>query len=151
MRLIEATKNINLFWARASSSLAERNWSTYGFIHLVKHNKLGLQKDEGLVYVHPNFCLPSHRDPKYNSGPSKDWDVDPKSPDLNISLTELNLEEPRSQIGNTSSTHIPLLNVHLVLFFMMNMKMRMVTIRLYKLSSCFISMFIVHNSTRVAF
>jgi hypothetical protein len=72
--------------------------------------------------------------------------VDPESPDLDISLATLNLEEPRSGIGNTSSTPHPLLNVHLVLFFMMNMKMRMMTIRLYQLSSCFISMFTVHSS-----
>jgi hypothetical protein len=46
--------------------------------------------------------------------------------------------------------HISLVNVHLVLFFMMNMKMRMMTIRLYQLSSCLISMFTIHSSIHVA-
>ena len=45
----------------SSSSSAERNWSTYGFIHSVKRNRLGSRKVEDLVYVHSNLCLVSRR------------------------------------------------------------------------------------------
>ena len=41
----------------ASSSVVERNWSTYGFIHYMKCNRLGSQKVEELVYVHCNLTL----------------------------------------------------------------------------------------------
>ena len=88
----------------ASSSSAERNWSTYGFIHYVKPNRLGSQKAEDLVYVHSNLRLASRRDPEYSSGPSREWDVDPESVDLDISLAALNIEEPRSGVGPASST-----------------------------------------------
>jgi hypothetical protein len=70
----------------ASSSSAERNWSTYGFIHSVKRNRLGSQKAEDLVYVHSNLRLASRRGPEYSSGPSKEWDVDPENPDLDSLL-----------------------------------------------------------------
>eukprot|EP00253_Pinus_taeda_P026610 PITA_26610 len=65
----------------ASTSSTERNWSTYGFIHFMKHK----------------------------SGPSKEWDVDPKSPDLELSLAALNIEDraPRSGIGQSSSSTPP--------------------------------------------
>eukprot|EP00253_Pinus_taeda_P001938 PITA_01938 len=76
----------------ASSSSAERNWSTYGFIHSVKRNRLGSQKAEDLVYVHSNLCLTSRRGPEYNNGPSKEWDVDAESPNLDLSLAALNIE-----------------------------------------------------------
>jgi hypothetical protein len=36
-------------------SSTERNWSTDGFIHSVKRNRLGSQKAEDLVFVHLNF------------------------------------------------------------------------------------------------
>ena len=55
----------------ASFSSAERNWSTYGFIHSVKRNKLGSQKVEDLVYVSSNLCLSSRKGPEYSSGPCK--------------------------------------------------------------------------------
>ena len=88
----------------ASSSSAERNWSTYGFIHSVKRNRLGSQKAEDLVYVHSNLHLASRKGPKYNSGPSKEWDVDLECLDLEISFASLNVnEEPRSGIGLPSS------------------------------------------------
>ena len=88
----------------ASSSSAERNWSTYGFIHYVKPNRLGSQKAEDLVYVHSNLRLASRRGSEYSSGPSKDRDVDPESSDLDISLAALNIEDPRSGVGPFSST-----------------------------------------------
>ena len=54
--------------------------------------------------MHSNLRLASHRDPEYSSGPSKEWDVDPKSFDLDISLAALNIEEPSSATGHSSST-----------------------------------------------
>ena len=93
----------------ASSSSAERNWSTYGFIHSVKRNRLGSQKAEDLVYVHSNLRLASRRGPEYGNGPSKEWDVEPENPDLDLSLAALNIEDQdqRSGIGQTSSSATP--------------------------------------------
>ena len=85
----------------ASSSSVERNWSTYGFIHFVKCNRLGSQKVEDLVYVHSNLRLASRRGPEYSSGPSKD--VEPESSNLEMSLAALNIEEPRSGVSPSSS------------------------------------------------
>eukprot|EP01018_Ginkgo_biloba_P012671 Gb_09587 [translate_table: standard] len=53
----------------ASSSLAERNWSTYGFIHSVKKNKLSTKSIEDLVYIHPNLRLLSRNKEEYKKGP----------------------------------------------------------------------------------
>ena len=77
----------------ASPSSAERNLSTYGFIHSVKRNKLGSEKAEDLVYVHSNLCLVSRKGEEYISGPYKDWDVDAENPDLDISLAALDIED----------------------------------------------------------
>ena len=87
-----------------SSSSAEKNWSTYGFIHSVKRNTLGSQKAKDLVYVHSNLHLASRRGPEYSSGPPKEWDVKPESSNLEMSLAALNIEEPRSGVGPSSST-----------------------------------------------
>ena len=40
-----------------NSSSAERCWSTYRFIHLVKRNRLNENRAKSLVYVHYNFRL----------------------------------------------------------------------------------------------
>ena len=77
----------------ASSSSAERNWSTYGFIHSVKRNRLGSEKTEDLVYVHSNLCLVSRKGEEYTSGPHKDWDVDVENPNLDIYLVALDIED----------------------------------------------------------
>ena len=73
----------------ASSSSAERNWSTYGFIHSVKRNRLGSKKAEELVYVHSNLRLLSHKKDEYKSGPTKLWDLEPELPDLDMTLTAM--------------------------------------------------------------
>ena len=73
----------------SSSSSVERNWSTYGFIHSVKRNRLGSQKAEDLVYVHSNRRLVSCRGAKYVNGPHKDSDVDAECQDLDLSLAAL--------------------------------------------------------------
>ena len=73
------------------SSAAVRNWSTYGFIHSVKRNRLGSQKAEDLVYVHSNRRLVSHRGEEYTSGPHKEWDVEAENLDLDLSLAVLDI------------------------------------------------------------
>ena len=59
---------------------------------------------ENITSFSPHTSALSTQGPKYSSGPCADWDVEPKSTDLGLSLAELNIEEPRSGIGNTSST-----------------------------------------------
>ena len=54
--------------------------------------------------MHAILRLASRRDPEYSSGPSKEWDVDPESSNLDISLAALNIEDPRSGVGPSSST-----------------------------------------------
>jgi len=41
----------------SSSSAAERNWSTYDFIHNKKRNRLTEDRARDLVYVHSNLRL----------------------------------------------------------------------------------------------
>ncbi|CAH1435544.1 unnamed protein product [Lactuca virosa] len=41
----------------SSSSCAERNWSTYAFIHSLKRNKLTTSHAQDLVYIHNNLRL----------------------------------------------------------------------------------------------
>ncbi|GAV76846.1 LOW QUALITY PROTEIN: DUF659 domain-containing protein/Dimer_Tnp_hAT domain-containing protein, partial [Cephalotus follicularis] len=41
----------------SSSSCAERNWSTYSFVHSMKRNKMTPKRAEDLVYIHSNFRL----------------------------------------------------------------------------------------------
>lgn len=59
----------------SSASACERNWSTYGFIHSTKRNRLGHKKADDLVYVHSNLRLISRKEPSYSSGPCQAWDV----------------------------------------------------------------------------
>ena len=47
------------------SSRAERNWSTYKFIHSLKRNKMALACSEDLIYVHSNLRLLSRRNEEY--------------------------------------------------------------------------------------
>ncbi|KAL4627980.1 hypothetical protein ACB092_05G204900 [Castanea dentata] len=55
----------------SSSSCAERNWSTYKFIHSLKRNKMAPARAEDLVYVHSNLRLLSRR----NDIDTKMWDI----------------------------------------------------------------------------
>jgi hypothetical protein len=59
----------------SSSSCCERNWSTYGFIHIMKRNALTPERAEDLVFVHSNLRLLSRKAEDYKSGPSAMWDV----------------------------------------------------------------------------
>ena len=91
----------------ASSSSAERNWSTYGFIHSVKRNKLGSQKVEDLVYVHSNLRLVSRKGEEHTSRPHKEWDVDAENSNLELSLAALDIVDDASGSGIqvASSSH----------------------------------------------
>lgn len=60
----------------ASSSAAEKNWSTYSFIHSIKRNRLTSKRAEKLVYVHSTLRLHSRKVPEYLKGPTTRWDVD---------------------------------------------------------------------------
>ncbi|GJX32464.1 60S ribosomal protein L17-2-like protein [Tanacetum coccineum] len=55
----------------SSSSCAERNWSTYAFIHSLRRNKLTTSRAQDLVYIHNNLRLLS-RNPNDDV---KMWDV----------------------------------------------------------------------------
>ncbi|GAV84725.1 LOW QUALITY PROTEIN: DUF659 domain-containing protein/Dimer_Tnp_hAT domain-containing protein, partial [Cephalotus follicularis] len=41
----------------SSSSCAERNWSTYSFVHSMKRNKMTPKRAKDLVYIHSNLRL----------------------------------------------------------------------------------------------
>jgi hypothetical protein len=90
-----STLAIRLLSQVASSSSTKRNWSTYGFIHSMKQNRLGALKAGDLLYIHSNFYLLSHSNLQYKKGLiSKMWDVELEIFDLNTTLnamTHLNL------------------------------------------------------------
>ncbi|GAV84096.1 Dimer_Tnp_hAT domain-containing protein [Cephalotus follicularis] len=65
---------LKLLGQPSSSSCAERNWSTYSFVHSIKRNKMTPQRAEDLVFVHTNLRLLSSS-PTYKEGGSKMWDV----------------------------------------------------------------------------
>ncbi|KAJ9565632.1 hypothetical protein OSB04_001598 [Centaurea solstitialis] len=62
-----------------SSSSAEKNWSTYSYIHNVKTNRLNSKRADKLVFIHSNVRLLSRFSESYKSGPHKKWDVNPES------------------------------------------------------------------------
>jgi hypothetical protein len=72
-----------------SSSSAERNWSTYSFIHSVKRNPLNAKTADKLVYIHANERLKRRFSEGYNSGPHYKWDVDPDNSLLEDSSLKL--------------------------------------------------------------
>ncbi|CAJ2633433.1 unnamed protein product [Trifolium pratense] len=59
----------------SSSSCAERNWSTYSFIHSLKRNRLNPKRAEDLVFVHTNLRLLSRNNKNYKEGETKMWDI----------------------------------------------------------------------------
>ena len=62
-----------------SSSSTERLWSTYGYIHSVKWNKLNVKTADKLVYIHHNLRLLSRSTDSYKDGAHANWDVDPEN------------------------------------------------------------------------
>ncbi|KAE8704288.1 hypothetical protein F3Y22_tig00110458pilonHSYRG00438 [Hibiscus syriacus] len=71
-----------------SSSSAERNWSTYSYIHSVKRNRLNYKRADKLVYVHFNIRLSLRFSEAYKEGPHKKWDMDLESTNLESSRIE---------------------------------------------------------------
>ncbi|KAM0895676.1 hypothetical protein ACQ4PT_023688 [Festuca glaucescens] len=86
-----------------SSSSAERNWSTYSFIHSVKRNKLNTKTADKLVYIHANERLRRRFTEGYNSGPHYKWDIDPDNSLLEES--SLKLEQLRWSSLEDNRTH----------------------------------------------
>ncbi|XP_057764867.1 uncharacterized protein LOC130985765 [Salvia miltiorrhiza] len=83
----------------SSSSCAERNWSTYSFIHSLRRNKLAPQRAEDLVYIHSNLRLLSRRTLEYSKGETKLWDIGGDNfgtlQDVgDLEIAELSLDEP---------------------------------------------------------
>ncbi|KAK1424076.1 hypothetical protein QVD17_19388 [Tagetes erecta] len=62
-----------------SSSSAERNWSTYSYIHSVKRNRLNNKRADKLVFINSNIRLQSRFSDSYNNGPTKKWDMNPEN------------------------------------------------------------------------
>ena len=69
------TLALKLLGQPCSSSCAERNWSTYKFIHSLTRNKMTPARAEDLVYVHSNLRLLSRRNEKYIHTATKIWDI----------------------------------------------------------------------------
>ncbi|XP_075675180.1 uncharacterized protein LOC142644454 [Castanea sativa] len=69
------TLALKLLGQPCSSSCAERNWSTYGFIHCMRRNRITPKRAEDLVFVHSNLQLLSRRREEYTKGNSKKWDI----------------------------------------------------------------------------
>ena len=69
------TLTLKLLGQPGSSLCAERNWSTYKFIHSLKGNKMALARVEDLVYVHSNLRLLSRRNEEYVNTSTKMWDI----------------------------------------------------------------------------
>lgn len=79
----------------SSSSCAERNWSTYAFIHSLRRNKLTTSRAQDLVYIHNNLRLLS-RNPNDDV---KMWDVGGDAFDSMedvgfLEVADLSLDEP---------------------------------------------------------
>ncbi|XP_021979537.1 uncharacterized protein LOC110875644 [Helianthus annuus] len=79
----------------SSSSCAERNWSTYAFIHSLRRNRLTTSRAQDLVYIHNNLRLLS-RAP--NDGVNM-WDVGGDAFDSMedvgfLEFADLSLDEP---------------------------------------------------------
>lgn len=51
----------------SSSSCAERNWSTYSFIHSLRRNRLTTSRAQDLVYIHNNLRLISRNSDEYET------------------------------------------------------------------------------------
>ena len=98
------TLALKLLGQPCSSSCAERNWSTYGFIHCMKRNRITSKRAEDLVYVHSNLRLLSRRE-EYTKGNSKKWDIggdtwnEPFGGPGLLEIAYLTLDEPEMEIS----------------------------------------------------
>ncbi|GAV69776.1 LOW QUALITY PROTEIN: Dimer_Tnp_hAT domain-containing protein, partial [Cephalotus follicularis] len=86
----------------SSSSCAERNWSTYSFVHSMKRNKMTPKHAEDLVYIHSNLGLLSRKSPQYAQGETKMWDIGRDAFDSLedvgvLEVASLSLDEPEME------------------------------------------------------
>ena len=93
------------------SSCAERNWSTYGFIHCMRRNRITPKHAEDLVFVHSNLRLLSRRRPEYTTGESKKWDIggdnwdEPFGGPGLLEIAYLTLDEPEMETSIAKGDH----------------------------------------------
>ena len=66
---------LKLLGQPCSSSCAERNWSTYKFIHSLKRNKMAPTRARDLIYMYSNLRLLSRRNVEYINTATKMWDI----------------------------------------------------------------------------
>lgn len=88
-----------------SSSSAERNWSTYSYIHNVKRNRLNTKRADKVMFIHSNIHLQSRFSESYKTGPHKKWDINPENAYLEGPSTRFeemqweNLDEDEANVG----------------------------------------------------
>ncbi|XP_056167042.1 uncharacterized protein LOC115679450 isoform X2 [Syzygium oleosum] len=86
----------------SSSSCAERNWSTYSFVHSMRRNKMTPKRAEDLVFIHSNLRLLSRKNPQYAEGETKMWDIGGDAFDTFedvgvLEVASLSLDEPEME------------------------------------------------------
>lgn len=84
----------------SSSSCAERNWSTYAFIHSLRRNRLTTSRAQDLVYVHNNLRLLS----RAPDDDLKMWDIGGDTFDSMedvgfLQFADLSLDDPDLENG----------------------------------------------------
>ncbi|KAI3440220.1 uncharacterized protein J3R85_003840 [Psidium guajava] len=90
---------LKLLTQPSSSSCAERNWSTYSFVHSARRNRMTPKQAEDLVFIHSNLRLLSRKDPRYLEGETKMWDIGGDTFDTFqdigvLEVASLSLDEP---------------------------------------------------------
>jgi hypothetical protein len=80
MGTLTTTLAIRFLSQVTSSSAAERNWSTYSFIHSLKRNRLTSRRVEKLVAIHSALRLIDRKTLLYKESLATRWDVNPKEP-----------------------------------------------------------------------
>jgi hypothetical protein len=73
--LAEVAKNV--LSQLISSSSAERIWSTFNHIHIVKRNMMNTSTADKLVFIHSNLRLLSRSIEDYKQGAHAKWDINP--------------------------------------------------------------------------
>ncbi|XP_030477544.2 uncharacterized protein LOC115694594 [Syzygium oleosum] len=86
----------------SSSSCAERNWSTYSFVHSMRRNRMTPKRAEDLVFIHSNLRLLSRKSPQYAQGETKMWDIGGDAFDTFedvgvLEVANLSLDEPEME------------------------------------------------------
>ncbi|KAL3753584.1 hypothetical protein ACJRO7_000916 [Eucalyptus globulus] len=84
------------------SSCAERNWSTYSFVHSARRNKMTPKRAEDLIFIHSNLRLLSRKSPQYAEGETKMWDIGRDAFDSFedvrvLEVANLSLDEPEME------------------------------------------------------